>query len=158
MPPEKEPNWDQEMREVNRLLARLPEANPDLISGRRKGAPGPGTAPAAGERAGRPRPVATWVKVGLAAVFAVAVWQWPYPNHCGWGLTFYLVGVGTVIVSGMWSLVASWTSRLGVAHILGLLVLLGGVALAAQAALPRLGDAGQSAPWRCASAPAQPDN
>ncbi|MGH7645250.1 MAG: hypothetical protein ACREMR_06660, partial [Gemmatimonadales bacterium] len=138
MPQEKEPNWDQEMREVNRLLARLPEAEPGLIGGPRKLVAGP-TPPDTVERARRPRPLATWVKVGLAAVFTVAVWQWPYRNDCGSGLAFYLVGVGTVVVAGVWCLVESWRSRLAFAHVLSLLVFLAGLVLMARAALPRTG-------------------
>ncbi len=154
MQSEKEPNWDQDMREVNRLLARLPEAEPGLIGGPRKLVTG-SAAPATADRAGRLRPVATWVKVGLAAVFAVAVWQWPYRNDCGSGLAFYLVGVGTVVVAGVWCLVASWKSRLAFPHLLALLVFLAGLVLAARVALPRMGYAAQSAGWRCA-APAPP--
>ncbi|MGH7675413.1 MAG: hypothetical protein ACREMV_09085, partial [Gemmatimonadales bacterium] len=148
---EKEPNWDQEMREVNRLLARLPEADPHLVGGPRKHAAGPAAPGVAAERMSRPRPLATWIKVGLAAVFTIAVSQWPYAHDCGWGLVFYLVGVGTAAVSGVWCLVASWKSRLGFAHFVALLVLLGGLLLVAQAVLPRVGYAGLSAPSRCAA-------
>ncbi len=150
---EKEHDWDREMREVDKLLAKLPEADPTLARGAPTvpktprvsgGAGAPGGAPAA-----PPSALATWFRVGLGLVLGVGMLVWPYSHVCGAKLLFYLIGTSTVIVAGVWSAVSSWRRRLGVAHLLALGLVLWGLALVAGVVLPRMGYASRPAIWFC---------
>src|SRR2546430_12343760 len=98
------------MAEVDRLLKKLPAADPTL--GRpsggeptvRKPAAAPGskwssgaTPPSARERVG------TWAKVALGVLVGIGIAPgvWPYSHGCGVRLIFYLLGVTTVIAAGL---------------------------------------------------------
>jgi len=93
----KERDWDREMREVDKLLAKLPEAEPTLgrgvptvpVSPRPSvggvtGAVGP---PPAGPARGRAW-LTTWLRVGLGLVLGVGMLVWPYTHVCGLKLVF----------------------------------------------------------------------
>jgi hypothetical protein len=54
-----------------------------------------------------------------------------------------------VVGAGVWGMLASWRRRLGVAHVVALLVTLWGVGLVAAELLPRLGYAKDTATWSC---------
>jgi hypothetical protein len=149
---EKEHDWDREMREVDKLLAKLPEADPTLgrgvptvpktprLSGGTGAPPAPGVPPSA---------FATWFRVGLGVVVGVGMLVWPYSHVCGAKLLFYLIGASTVIVAGVWGGISSWRRRLGLAHLLSLGVVLWGLALVAGVVLPRMGYASRPAIWFC---------
>lgn len=153
---EKDRDWDREMRQVDKLLARLPEADPTLG----RGVP---TIPVQRSPGGHPLPPApggggpargrdwlsTWFRVGLGLVLGVGMLAWPYTHGCGLKLVFYLIGATTVSVAGVWSAISSWKRRLGLAHTLSILLVLWGLVLAAREVLPRVGYAKADVPFFC---------
>jgi hypothetical protein len=157
---EKGRDWDKEMAEVDRLLKKLPEADPTL--GRNRGGeptvrkptvtPGGGWSggggPSARERIG------TWAKVALGVLVAVGVAPgvWPYSHGCGLRLVFYLIGVTTVIAAGVWASISSWKRRLGFAHVVSQVLIVWGILLMTREVLPRVG-ANAEALWLCPDVP-----
>ena len=148
----KDRDWDREMREVDKLLAKLPDADPSLG----RGAPTiPRTYPAHGVPTPQEGPAAagarltTWIRVGLGVALGVGMVVWPYSHVCGLRLIFYTIGAGTVVVAGLWSGLSSWKRRMGFAHLLSLGLVIWGLALAAAVVLPRIGYANQTATWFC---------
>jgi len=142
----KERDWDREMREVDKLLAKLPDAEPTLgrgvptvpISPRPSvgGVPGGGLqhpGPARGRAW-----LTTWLRVGLGLVLGVGMLVWPYSHACGLKLVFYLIGATTVTIAGIWSALTSWRRRLGIAHSLSIILIIWGLGLAGRQLLPRL--------------------
>jgi hypothetical protein len=157
--PEKERDWDKEMAEVDRLLKRLPNADPTL--GRGSSTPtvrrpvvggGGGSARDAGTPSGGR--LGTWARVvlGLLIGVGVAPGVWPYTHGCGLHLIFYLIGVTAVIGAGVWSSFSSWKRRLGFAHVLSQLLIVWGVLLLAGEVLPRVGAKPQGV-WLCPDVP-----
>jgi hypothetical protein len=144
---EKDRDWDREMREVDKLLAKLPEADPALG----RGVPTVRTIPkslSASPARGREW-LSTWVRVGLGLLLGIGMLAWPYTHGCGLKLIFYLIGVTTLIVAGVWSGLSSWRRRLGFAHVLSQLLIIWGLVLAAREILPRVGYAKTAAPFFC---------
>lgn len=135
----KERDWDREMREVDKLLAKLPEADPTLGRGVPTVPVSP--RPVAG---GAPAPVSgrawvtTWMRVGLGLALGMGMLAWPYGNSCGLKLVFYLIGATTVTVAGVWGALSSWRRRLGWAHALSIVLIIWGLALAGRQVLPRV--------------------
>ena len=155
------PSDDALAREVDRLLRKLPGADPYL-----KGDPEPAAARPAGgistasrtaSPAARPRPagpssvqrIAVWVRVCLGAILGAVITQWPYENACGLGLGFYLGAIAAVVVAGAWAGVWSWRYRMGLAHGASLGTLYWGMVLIADQILQRVGYAAVSASWSC---------
>jgi hypothetical protein len=135
--------WDKKMAEVDRAISRLPAKT-------RPESPKPvPEKPDASAPASLVRPLGVWVRVGLTAVLALALTQWPFAQACGLGLAAYLAAVGVVLVSGVWGAVSSWRLRLPKTHALALLTLLGGLTLVALEVLPRIGYAGATLTWTC---------
>ena len=167
---EKEPKWDREMAEVDKLLARLPDADPylkgDVTQRRpREGGPALGGATTPVAAAGGARTsgsaawLGTWARVVLGLLIGVGMTQWPYTHGCGLKLVFYLTGVAAVIAAGFWSSISSWRRRLGVAHVLAQALIIWGLVLAAREILPRVGYAKAPPAGFCAAptpAPAPP--
>ena len=152
---EKERDWDKEMKEVDKLLAKLPAADPYLVGSaptvRKPAAHAPVAAPSrAHERLG------TWLRVGLGVLLAVGTAAWPYSHQCGLRLIFYMIGAGTVVVAGGWSAISSWRRHLGVAHVIALVVTLWGLTLTAGILLPRIGYTTPAALWLCPEPRAAP--
>jgi len=153
---EKDRNWDKEMAEVDRLLQKLPDADPTLGRGgeptvrRPAVARGSVSAPGATLRSSGGGWLATWVKVGLGVLVAVgtAPGVWPYSHGCGLRLIFYLVGVATVIATGVWASVASWRRHMGFAHVVSQILIIWGVLLLTREVLPRVGP-NAGALWLC---------
>jgi hypothetical protein len=140
---QKDRDWDREMREVDRLLAKLPDADPTLG----RGVPTVPVSPRAGHGAvhgtgiGPARGgawVTTWMRVCLGIALGVGMLVWPYAHACGVKLVFYLVGATTVTVAGMWSALSSWKRRLGWAHAFSIVLIIWGLALAGRQVLPRV--------------------
>ena len=145
-------------REVDRLLASLAGVGA-------KPEPAPGPRPQARAGAAKPRPVTTparrrtdptrqslaalWARVALGVVLGAMITQWPYPHACGWGLLQYFGAVAMVMVTGAWIAVASWSRRHVTSHVLALLLILWGIALAAYEILPRVGYAALQGTWQC---------
>jgi hypothetical protein len=154
---DKERQWDKEMSQVDKLLAKLPTyssekpalgGEPTLKRPAGSGGGPPARAPG-GTAAGM------WLKVALGVALAVGVTVWPYTHVCGLKLMFYFTAIGTVIVTGGWAALASWGRRSGPAHVLALGTLIWGLGLATLTVLPRLGDSATAAPWFCPEPPAQ---
>ena len=143
---QKDRDWDREMREVDKLLAKLPEADPALGRGvptvpvsPRQPVAGAGAAGALHPGPARGRAwVTTWMRVGLGLALGVGMLLWPYTHACGLKLVFYLVGATVVTVAGVWSALTSWKRRLGIAQTLSIILIIWGLALAGRQLLPRL--------------------
>jgi hypothetical protein len=140
-------NWDKELADIDKVIASGAGA-PSSVPAPRSG----GSAPPAGG-GGRPlsrrTALTTWIRVALGVAVAVAVLQWPYAHRCGLGLMLYLGSAATVAVAGIWAMVVSWHRRQGWAHLVGLGLFLGGLALVAAVVLPRVGYAVGPLPWMC---------
>jgi len=149
----KDRDWDREMREVDKLLAKLPEADPTLGRGaatvpRAYAAQGIQTPHPSGPVAAASR-LTTWIRVGLGLALGVGMLVWPYSHVCGLKLMFYMIGAGTVTIAGVWTAISSWKRRMGFAHLLSLGLMMWGLVLAAGVVLPRVGYANQAAVWFC---------
>jgi len=136
-------DWDKELADIDKLVAKGGPGAPGPVRATRGGA----ALPAA--TGGRFSGLTTWLRVGLGLLLAVAITQWPYPSACGFNLLVYLGAITTVSVAGLWSAITSWQRRLGAAHALSLLVLLWGLVLAARELLPRVGYAAHHRTWTC---------
>jgi hypothetical protein len=155
---DKERDWDREMAEVDRLLKKLPLAEPALRGGAEptvKRASVPAGGAAAGWSPGAASPatgrewLGTWARVALGLLIGIGMTQWPYTHGCDLRLVFYLVGVGAVLAAGVWSSISSWRRRLGLAHVLSQGLIIWGLVLAAREVLPRVGYAKATATWLC---------
>jgi hypothetical protein len=93
--------------------------------------------------------VGVWFKVLLAAAGAVALAMWPYAKSCGTGLYLYLALLTVIAVAALWAVYATWRHRRAAAHVIGLVVLLGALVLAALQILPRVGYAAHALSWTC---------
>jgi hypothetical protein len=139
---QKERDWDREMREVDKLLAKLPDdpapgrgvptvpVPPRPVAG---GGGPPGAVPARGGAW-----VTTWMRVGLGLALGVGMLVWPYTHSCGLKLVFYLIGAATVTVAGIWGALSSWRRRLGWAQLMSIVLIVWGLALASRQILPRV--------------------
>ena len=157
---EKERDWDKEMADVDRLLKKLPYADPTLRGGgggsgeptvKRPGVPGPGAGASARAGAGDSGGwLGTWARVALGVLVGIGVAPgvWPYTHGCGLHLIFYLTGITTVIAAGLWSSLSSWKRRLGVAHVVSQVLIVWGILLFTREVLPRVG-AKATAVWIC---------
>ena len=154
---EKGRDWDKEMAEVDRLLKKLPAADPTLgrPSGGEPTVRKPAAAPASRWSDGTAAPsarerVGTWAKValGLLVAIGVAPGVWPYSHGCGLRLIFYLLGVTTVIAAGLWASISSWKRRLGFAHVVSQILIVWGILLMTREVLPRLGPKAEPL-WLC---------
>lgn len=156
MPDEKPRDWDKELAEVDRLLAKLPHADPTLGRGQKPAVPTPGAPrpPASLPSAAGTGPttpaqrLGVWIRVGLGIVIGLAMTQWPYPNACGMRLGFYLVGIATVLTAGIWGALSSWRHRMGGPHALSISLVVWGAVLFAGVIVPRVG-ADATATWFC---------
>jgi hypothetical protein len=110
------------------------------VSGRAAASP---SGPTTSEKLG------VWARVVLGLVVGVLMTQWPYNHGCGVALYLYMAAIVAVTVAGVWGGVSSWKFRLGLAHVLSLLVVVWGLALGAAQILPRVGYAARPATWQC---------
>jgi hypothetical protein len=147
-------------REVDRLLASLAGAGAKTVSNPEPPASGPGTPSApkllrpstpARRRTDPTRTnlAALWARVALGLVLGVGITQWPYAHACGMGLVQYFSAVVMVLVTGAWIAVAAWSRRHSTSHVIGLLLILWGIALATYEILPRVGYAALRWTWQC---------
>jgi hypothetical protein len=140
-------DWDKEMAEIDKVIARAPAAGPAPVPATSAGAKA--TPALAAPPRTRKVAFATWLQVLLGGALAVGMTQWPYAHVCGLQLFLYLGAAGVVVLAGLWGAVASWRRRMGLAHTVGLLVLLWGGLLVAREVLPRVGYAKQALEWTC---------
>ena len=158
-------DWDKEMAEIDKLIAKQPDSGKRMAgSGGGEGDPAPRSpqsairnplpapqraAAVAPSRTGR-EGLVTWVKVLLGVGVAAAVgMSWPYPHVCGVPLYGYLAAASGVVVVGLWGVVASWKSRMPLAHTLALLATLSGAVLVGKVLVDRSSYPRQPASWSC---------
>ena len=152
-------NDDALAREVDKLLRKLPGADPYLrgdpepaVVRPARGAAAPSRTPLPRARPsgpGRVQRIAVWVRVGLGVLLGALITQWPYENACGWGLGVFLGSIGAIVMAGVWAGVWSWRYLMGLAHSASLLVVCWGVALGAHEVLQRNGYAATAQSWQC---------
>lgn len=143
-------NWDKELAEIDKVIAREPAGSGPPPARRVGGAPGTVAVPEPGIPVVRKKDrAATWVRALLVAALGAAIPFWPYPVACGAGLA--LLGGATVvlILASIWTATAAWRRRQGLAHVVALLSLLWGVMLAGSIILPRVGYAQGQLSWMC---------
>jgi hypothetical protein len=144
-------DWDKELANIDRVLAKQSSPAPPGPPGR------PAAPPAVTQAPARGRSVAlTWFWVVLGLALAVALPIWPYEKACGLRLIFFLGAVGITAIVGVLAALASWAHRRGLAHVLSLLIVVWASVLATREALPRIGYAKQSSTWACSAGPAAP--
>jgi hypothetical protein len=160
---------ESEAEIVDRLLKKLPHADPSLKGAEFGTKPTPpmfGAATPGGTiRAATPGSMrivpklsagAVWGRVALALLMGVAITQWPYDHACGFGLFGYLFGVAVVAATAVWAVVGSWQGRQAVAHGVALALVAWAGVLIAREVLPRTGYARTQAFWSCSAAAAAP--
>jgi hypothetical protein len=150
-------------REVERLLKKLPGADPTLRGDPEAPPRSPGASsgprpavppfrkdagPTPGQRAG------LWALALGAGALGTALTQWPYATDCGWALYGYLGAVLAVLITAGWAAITAWRQRNAAAHILALVGGYFGIVLAAEQILPRVGYAAETLTWRCRAAAA----
>jgi hypothetical protein len=136
-------NWDKELADIDKVIARQP-------------APAPAPPAGAGKPAIPPqrRFVAlTWFWTGLAVVLAVALPLWPNDKSCGLRLVFFLGAAGIALLMGVLGALASWSHRRGLAFVLSLVAILWAGVMATREILPRVGYAKQELSWTCPDEP-----
>ena len=136
-------NWDKELADIDKVIARQP-------------APVPAPPAGAGKPAIPPqrRFVAlTWFWTGLAVVLAVALPLWPNDKSCGLRLVFFLGAAGIALLMGVLGALASWSHRRGLAFVLSLVAILWAGVMATREILPRVGYAKQELSWTCPDEP-----
>jgi hypothetical protein len=136
-------DWDKELADIDRVIAKQPAAPAPPASG-----PAPTT---------RRRFVAlTWFWTGLAIVLALALAVWPYDKNCGLRLIFFLGAGGIALLAGVLGALASWAHHRGLAHFLSLLVIVFAGVMVVREILPRAGYAKESRDWTCPPPPPVP--
>ncbi len=95
-----------------------------------------------------PSPPGVWGRAVLVAVLATAMMTWPY-RMCGLHLAAYFAGTAVLLVAGVWAAHAAWRRRMGLAHVLAIVLIFVGTALAAGQVLPRLVYAPVETTWGC---------
>ena len=140
-----ERNWDKELAKIDKQLESVSDAQ---LFPSTPGAPTPERAQVAADRAA----TKSWpaiLRLMLSVALAVGMLFWPYGNRCGIGLAGYLIAVGAVLGSGIWSAFWTWRHRTGRAHILSILLIVWGLVLGTTEVLPRIGYAKVALPWSC---------
>lgn len=145
-------DWDKELAEIDKVMAKAPAPVPAKVgAGGQAPAPRQSSGPAPAPPASGKSALGTWLKVLLGAALGVAMTQWPYAHVCGTGLFLYLGAAGVVVIAGLWGALSSWNRRMGLAHVVSLLVTLWGIGLVSSIALPRMGyiNVRPPATWFC---------
>ena len=137
-------NWDKELAEVDRAIAKQQPASAPVPAGR--------TVPPAQRRF----VALTWFWTGLAVVLAVALGVWPYDKNCGLRLIFFLGAGGIALMAGLLGALAAWANRRGLAHLISLLVIGWASVMVLREILPRAGYAKEARGWTCPPAPPAP--
>ena len=150
-------NWDKELADIDKLIAadRSPAAPAAPVKAAEGAARPVAARPAAptGVVTRRRDTIGIWLRALLGILGTLALAYWPYDKACGGWLYLYLTGVAAVVLIGLYTMRYAWTHRRGVAHVVGLLVLLAGITLAAAEILPRTGYAAVAHTWTCPSSP-----
>jgi len=142
-------DWDKELAAIDKVMAKSAGSPAAPSAPVQRGGGAAVAAPVFGGAVSRRAALTTWIRAGLGVLVAAAVLQWPYAHRCGLGLMLYLGAATMVAVAGIWTMIISWKRRQGWAHLAGLGVFLGGLALVATVLLPRFGYAATVLPWMC---------
>lgn len=138
-------NWDKELADIDKAMARQPAPPPT------PGGAGRPTTPS------QRRFVAlTWFWTGLALILALALPLWPNDKSCGIRLVFFLGAAGIALLMGVLGALSSWSYRRGLAHLLSLLAIVWAGIMAAREILPRAGYTKQELHWTCPEEPPAP--
>ncbi len=135
-------NWDKELADIDKAIARQPAAPPPPV--------GTGATPAA--QPSRRFVALTWFWTALALILAIALPLWPNDKSCGLRLVFYLGAAGIALLMGVLGALSSWSYRRGLAHLLSLLAIVWAGVMAVREILPRAGYARQELVWSCPEA------
>jgi hypothetical protein len=142
-------NWEKELARIDKQLESM--ADEALLPSSAAATPEAKAEVKAQQK--RTRTLGVLARLTLAVLAGVGMLFWPYDARCGLGLAAYLVAVGIVIGSGVWSAIWSWRHRSPRAHVLSLLLVLWGLTLGAVEILPRSGYArpepGRPTTWLC---------
>ncbi len=136
-------NWDKELADIDKVIAKQPVPAPAPA--------GTGTKPAPPSQ--RRFVALTWFWTALALILAAALPLWPNDKSCGLRLVFYLGAAGIALLMGVLGGLASWSYRRGLAHLLSLLAIVWAGVMAAREILPRVGYAQQELHWTCPEEP-----
>jgi cytochrome bd-type quinol oxidase subunit 2 len=138
-------DWDKELADIDRAIAKQPGAPPATPQTGKPISPS------------RRRFVAlAWFWTALAIVLGVALLVWPYDRSCGLRLIFYLGAVFIALLMSFLGALASWSGRQGLAFLLSLIVMVFAGVMAMREILPRSGYAREALDWTCSSQPASP--
>jgi hypothetical protein len=150
-----EKDWDKELAKIDKQLESVSDAQlfPDQAKpASASPAVGPGGAVLSPKVAADRAAARSWpaiLRLTLSVLLGVGILFWPYENRCGGGLIAYLLAVGAVVASGVWSAVWTWRHNAARAHILSILLIAWGVMLGAAEILPRVGYAKEVLTWSC---------
>lgn len=136
-------NWDKELGDIDKAIARQPAPAPAPPVGATK----PATQPS------RRFVALTWFWTVLALVLAVALPLWPNDKSCGLSLVFFIGAAGIALLMGVLGALSSWSYRRGLAHLLSLIAIVWAGIMAAREILPRSGYARQELQWSCPEGP-----
>jgi hypothetical protein len=139
-------DWDRELANVDRAIAKQPPAGTPPTHG---GGPPPPV--------GRRFVALTWFWTGLAILLAVALLVWPYDRNCGIRLIFFMGAGGLALLAGVLGALASWAHRRGLAHLLSLLAIVWSAVMVLREVLPRAGYAKEARDWTCPPPPPVPN-
>lgn len=137
---------------VDRLLAQLPGLREDRSSESTWGpaaVTGGGHSGSGEDASAQPTLLGLCARLLLVLALGIMMVGWPYDRACGLPLYTYLGAVATLIVGGGWAAITGWKLRVGLAHVVSLVLVFWGLVLAAEVLLPRIGYAGQDADWQC---------
>lgn len=137
--------FDKQMDEIDKAMSNMPQT-PETQAA-------PATTkrvtPARLPEGGRREVVSVWVRLVLVTMLAAGLTVWPYAHACGIGLAAYLAALGVTVGTGAWTAVSTWRLRLGIPHVLALLVTLAGLGLLAHEVALRIGYAAAGQTWLC---------
>jgi len=144
-------DWSSELRKIERQFEGLPpEPSAAELRAKRKE-----ERRAQERRDKRSAAYGVAVRLILVTLLAGGLTLWPYSKDCGRGLFAYMGAEAVVAIGGLWLIVTTWHHRMARMHAVGLVMLMGGVALIASSVLPRIGyartDPTHPAVWFCAS-------
>jgi len=143
------PDWDQELKKIDKQLESL--SDEELIASSSAKSPAERAKVKSVQR--ETSTFGVFARLVLAVALAVGMLFWPYAARCDAGLFAYLFATAAVIGAGIWTSVWTWRHRSARAHVLSLLLIVWGAVLGAIEVLPRVGyakpNAQHPAVWMC---------
>src|SRR3954462_1907720 len=135
-------NWDREMADIDRAIAKQQPATGGSVQ--------PGSPPVTPQR----RFVAlTWFWTVIAVLLGVALLLCPVDRNCGIRLIFFIGAGSLALLAGVIGALNSWAHRRGLAHLLSLLVIVFAGVMLMREILPRAGYAREARDWTCPQTP-----